>query len=154
MAANVAYKVNGKADVTPLQKTEQALKKISTAAGAMKTAIAGFAIAKVFQGANAVINGATDAFKNMNTALAKSNIAFSENAKLTKESVSNIREALSEFSAGNFFDGDSLNNAASIASQMGLDENQIKSVMDAATEMAASGILPLEEAVKKLSFRI
>lgn len=151
MAANVAYKVNGKADLTPLQKTEQALKKINTAASAMKTAIAGFAIAKVFQGANAVINGATDAFKNMNTALAKSNIAFSENAKLTKESVSNIREALSEFSAGNFFDGDSLNNAASIASQMGLDEEQIKGVMDAATEMAASGILPLEEAVKKLS---
>ena len=143
--------INGSANVEPISKTKEALEKVSKAAGAMKTAFTGFAIAKVFQGVNAVVNGATSAFKNMNTALAKSNQAFAENALLTKESVANIRDAMSEFSAGNFFDGDSLNNAASLASQMGLNEEQIKKVMDAATEMAASGIMPLDTAVQKLS---
>ncbi len=151
MAATVAYKVNGKADTAPIDKTKKAIENVAKAATAMKTAVAGFAVAKVFQGVNAVISGATSSFKNMNAALTKSNQAFAENAQLTQESVANIRDALNEFSAGNYFDGDSLNNAASLASQMGLNEEQIKKVMDAATEMAASGIMPLDQAVKKLS---
>ena len=151
MAASVAYKINGTADTSAIDKTKEALDKVAKAANGVKSAMTGFVVAKALVGVNAVLNGAKDSFMNFNNAVLQANKAFAQNATLSVEAVDNIRSAFDEISGNGLFSDSELNGAAALASQLGLNENQIKQVMDTATEMAAAGIMPLNDAVQKLS---
>lgn len=151
MAANISYKINGKADTKPLSQIQNGINKISKAAKAMNLAIGGLVVGKVIQGINKVVNGSTEAFISQNKAATLANKAFASNTKLTSQSIKNIKTAMNSFSMNNLIDGDTLNNAAQLASSMGLNETQIINVMDAASELSSAGIMPMNEAVKKLS---
>lgn len=151
MAASISYKISGKADTKALEKTQSGIKKIGNSVKELNAMFGGMVIAKVIQGINAVVSGSTESFMAQNKAATLANKAFQNNTKLTQESIQNIKKAMKSFSLNNLIDGDTLNNAASLASQMGLNEEQIVKVMDAATEMASAGIMPLDQAVKKLS---
>lgn len=151
MAASISYKISGKADTKALEKTQSGIQKIGNSVKKLNAMFGGMVIAKVIQGINAVVSGSTESFMAQNKAATLANKAFQNNTKLTQESIQNIKKAMKSFSLNNLIDGDTLNNAASLASQMGLNEEQIVKVMDAATEMASAGIMPLDQAVKKLS---
>lgn len=149
--ASATYKINGKFDSKPVSAAEAAMKKLGAAAGALKTALGGIVIAKVLQGVGAVMNGATEAFTAQNKALTNFRKSVANNAKLTAKDVDSITSKLGELSTGNFFDGDSLNNAAGYLANLKLGREQIEETMDAATELAAAGIMPLQDATKALS---
>lgn len=149
--ASATYKINGKFDSKPVSKAEAAMKKLGAAAGALKKALGGIVIAKVLQGVGAVMNGATEAFTAQNKALTNFRKSVANNARLTAKDVDSITSKLGELSTGNFFDGDSLNNAAGYLSNLKLGREQIEEIMDAATELAAAGIMPLDGAAKSLA---
>lgn len=149
--ASATYKINGKFDKKPISAAEAAMKKLGAAAGALKTALGGIVIAKVLQGVNAVMNGATEAFTAQNKALTNFRKSVANNAKMTAKDVEAITSKLGELSTGNFFDGDSLNNAASSLINLKLGREQIEETLDAATELAAAGIMPLQDATKALA---
>lgn len=151
MAASISYKISGKADTKALEKTQSGIQKIGNSVKKLNAMFGGMIIAKVIQGINAVVNGSTESFMAQNKAATLANKAFQNNTQLTQKSIQNIKKAMNSFSLNNLIDGDTLNNAASLATQMGLNEEQIIKVMDAATEMASAGIMPLDQAVKKLS---
>lgn len=151
MAASISYKISGKADTKALEKTQSGIQKISNSVKKLNAFVGGMVIAKVVQGINKVVNGSTENFVAQNKAANLATKAFQNNAQLTQKSILNIKNAMNSFSLNNLIDGDTLNNASSLASQMGLNEEQIIKVMDAATEMASAGIMPLEQAVEKLS---
>lgn len=149
--ASATYKINGKFDSKPVSAAEAAMKKLGAAAGALKTALGGIVIAKVLQGVGAVMNGATEAFTAQNKALTNFRKSVANNAKMTAKDVDSITSKLGELSTGNFFDGDSLNNAAGYLANLKLGREQIEETMDAATELAAAGIMPLQDATKALA---
>lgn len=149
--ASATYKINGKFDKKPISAAEAAMKKLGAAANALKTALGGIVIAKVLQGVNAVMNGATEAFTAQNKALTNFRKSVANNAKMTAKDVDSITSKLGELSTGNFFDGDSLNYAASSLINLKLGREQIEETLDAATELAAAGIMPLQDATKALA---
>lgn len=149
--ASATYKINGKFDSKPVSAAEAAMKKLGAAAGALKTALGGIVIAKALQGVNALMNGATEAFTAQNKALTNFRKSVANNAKMTAKDVDSITSKLGELSTGNFFDGDSLNNAASSLINLKLGREQIEETLDAATELAAAGIMPLQDATKALA---
>ena len=109
--------------------------------------VAGFAIAKVMQVVSKVTNGATENFLAQNKALAQYNATVTKFGK----NLSNLNKIQNIVSRNNFFDGDSINNVTKMAVAMGLTENQIEDVLKASTDLAASGVMPLDQAVKELS---
>lgn len=151
MAASISYKIGGKFDSKPLDQANNGIKKITGQVKALNAMVGGMVIAKVMQGINKVVSGSTEAFMSQNKAATLANKAFQNNAQLTSKSITNIKSAMNNFSLNNLIDGDTLNNAAALASQMGLNEEQIIKVMDAASEMASAGIMPMDQAVKALS---
>lgn len=151
MAASISYKISGKADTKALEKTQSGIQKIGSSVKKLNAMVGGMVIAKVMQGINKVVNGSTESFMAQNKAATLANKAFQNNTQLTQKSIQNIKNAMNSFSLNNLIDGDTLNNAASLASQMGLNEEQIVKVMDAATEMSSAGIMTLDQAVKELS---
>lgn len=151
MASGISYPIQGKYNPKGEKGAINGIKKMTDAAKTFNLAVKGFVVAKVIQGINKVVNGSTEAFKNQNKAIVNFNKAVSNNAKLTNESLGNLNKTMSDLSRNNFFDGDSLNNAAAFASNLGLSENQIKDVLSAATDLAAATGQDLNSAVKTLS---
>ena len=145
--AEIKYKISGKSDTTAIAKTQLAMKKLGSEVANINKIIGGFAIAKVMQVVSKVTNGATENFLAQNKALLQYNATVAKFGK----SLSNLNKIQNEVSRNNFFDGDSINNATKMAVAMGLTEKQIEDVLKASTDLAASGIMPLDQAVKALS---
>ena len=146
--AEIKYKISGKSDTTAIAKTQLAMKKLGSEVVNLNRMVSGFAIAKVMQVVSKVTNGATENFLAQNKALAQYNATVAKFGK----SLSNLNKIQNEVSRNNFFDGDSINNVTKMAVAMGLTEKQIEDVLKASTDLAASGIMPLDQAVKSLSF--
>lgn len=146
--AEIKYKISGKSDTTAIAKTQLAMKKLGSEVVNLNKMVSGFAIAKVMQVVSKVTNGATENFLAQNKALAQYNATVAKFGK----SLSNLNKIQNEVSRNNFFDGDSINNATKMAVAMGLTEKQIEDVLKASTDLAASGVMPLDQAVKSLSF--
>lgn len=146
--AEIKYKISGKSDTTAIAKTQLAMKKLGSEVVNLNKMVSGFAIAKVMQVVSKVTNGATENFLAQNKALAQYNATVAKFGK----SLSNLNKIQNTVSRNNFFDGDSINNATKMAVAMGLTEKQIEDVLKASTDLAASGIMPLDQAVKALSF--
>ena len=146
--AEIKYKISGKSDTTAIAKTQLAMKKLGSEVVNLNKMVSGFAIAKVMQVVSKVTNGATENFLAQNKALQQYNATVAKFGK----SLSNLNKIQNEVSRNNFFDGDSINNATKMAVAMGLTEKQIEDVLKASTDLAASGVMPLDQAVKSLSF--
>lgn len=145
--ASVNYKINGKYNGKAVNQAQKGLKQLGSAAKKFNLAVAGFVVSKVFSGINKVVKGSTEAFLAQNTALVK----YQKSLASTGVSLENMNQLKNELSRNNFFDDDSLNNAIMLANQMGLTEEQITKVVSASTDLAASGVMPLDQAVKKLA---
>ena len=145
--AEIKYKISGKSDTTAIAKTQLAMKKLGSEVVNLNKIVGGFAIAKVMQVVSKVTNGATENFLAQNKALLQYNATVAKFGK----SLSNLNKIQNEVSRNNFFDGDSINNVTKMAVTMGLTEKQIEDVLKASTDLAASGVMPLDQAVKALS---
>ena len=145
--AEIKYKISGKSDTTAIAKTQLAMKKLGSEVVNLNKMVSGFAIAKVMQVVSKVTNGATENFLAQNKALLQYNATVAKFGK----SLSNLNKIQNEVSRNNFFDGDSINNVTKMAVAMGLTEKQIEDVLKASTDLAASGVMPLDQAVKALS---
>lgn len=151
MANGISYPIQGKYNPKGEKDAVKGISNITKAAKTFNLAVKGFVVAKVMQGINKVVSGSTENFKNQNTAIVNFNKAVSNSAKLTSASLEGLNATMSKLSRNNFFDGDSLNNGAALAANLGLDEEQIKNVLSAATDLAAATGTDLNDAVKKLS---
>ena len=145
--AEIKYKISGKSDTTAIAKTQLAMKKLGSEVVNLNKMVSGFAIAKVMQVVSKVTNGATENFLAQNKALLQYNATVAKFGK----SLSNLNKIQNKVSRNNFFDGDSINNVTKMAVAMGLTEKQIEDVLKASTDLAASGVMPLDQAVKELS---
>ena len=149
--ASVTYRINGEFDSKPLSTAQNAMKKLGQVASGLKTALAGIAVAKLAEGFHKLMDGAEEAFTAQNKALVSFRKAAANNLKLTAEDVDALTEKMGELSANNFFDGDSLNYAAEYLANVKLSRQQIEKTLDAATELAAAGVMPLNDAAKSLA---
>lgn len=145
--AEIKYKISGKSDTTAIAKTQLAMKKLGSEVVNLNKMVSGFAIAKVMQVVSKVTNGATENFLAQNKALQQYNATVAKFGK----NLSNLNKIQNEVSRNNLFDGDSINNATKMVVAMGLTEKQIEDVLKASTDLAASGVMPLDQAVKELS---
>lgn len=145
--ASVNYSIKGKYDKKAVEQAKSGFKSLQSTIKNINSLISGFAAVKAVQSISKLANATKDIFVNQNEALTKFNTAVSK----TNLNLAKLQTIQTKVSKNNFFDGDSINNAMQMAVQMGLTEDQIENVMTAATDMAASGIMPLDNAVKALS---
>lgn len=151
MASGISYPIQGKYNPKGEKDAIKGISNLTKSAKAFNLAVSGFVVAKVFQGINKVVSGSTEIFENQNKAIVNFNKAVSNNAKLSMSSLDSLNATMKQLSRNNFFDGDSLNNAAALAATMGLNEEQIKNVLAASTDLAAATGQDLNSAVKTLS---
>lgn len=144
--AGVTYKISGKFDKKAITDAQSGFSKLSSVIKGFGIGVGLKAATTAMSALKKVTSGAAETFLAQNKALKNFEIAV-KNANLPIQEMNHLRNELSK---GNFFDDNTLNNALALATNMGLAEDQIKDVMKAATDMAASGVMPLDTAVKQL----
>lgn len=147
------YEINGKFNNSAIKQAQVNLARLQKSFSAAALAMKGFAIAKIMQVGSAAINGATEAFKEQETQLARLNNAVKTNASLTAGAFGRLRAEADKLtsSGASIFSGEEITRNQAFLASMKLNENQIKNVMKAATNMASAGVMPLDMAVKTLS---
>lgn len=147
MAASVTYQIKGKYDNKAVKSAQSDLTSLAKSMKGLGVAVWAKLSTELVKGLSKVVNGATDTFIQQNKA-AK---LLDETIKKSNKDFSLLVQNQSKLSRKNFFDGDTINNAERMAINMGLNQKQILSVMDAAADLAASGIMPLDQAVTELA---
>ena len=147
------YEINGKFNNSAIKQAQVNIARLQKSFSAAALAMKGFAIAKIMQVGSAAINGATEAFKEQETQLARLNNAVKTNASLTAGAFGRLRVEADKLtsSGASIFSGEEITRNQAFLASMKLNENQIKNVMKAATNMASAGVMPLDMAVKTLS---
>lgn len=147
MAASVTYQIKGKYDNKAVKTAQSDLVDLGKSLKGLGLAAWGKLSAEIVKGLSNVVDGATESFINQNTAIKKLDASI----KASQKDFNELIKAQNKLSKNNFFDGDSLANAEAMAINMGLNQKQVISVMEAAEELTAAGIMPLDQAVKSLA---
>lgn len=145
--ASVTYKIKGHYDPKAMNSAKAGMQNLAKTAGIAAKAAAGLIAAKALGGVQKIVQGSADSFLKQNNALKNFQTAVTK-ANLPVKEMIDLRTQLSH---GNFFDDDTLNNAIALGANMQLTKEQMQDVLTAAHDMAASGILPLDTAVKQLA---
>ena len=147
MAASVTYQIKGKYD-------NKAVKQAKTDLTDLGKSIKGLGVAawtklstELISGLTKAVNGSADSFIQQNSAYKRLDASI----KASKKDFTELIKYQDKLSKNNFFDGDTLNNVQAMAINMDLNQKQVIAVMDAAEELTAAGIMPLDQAVKALS---
>ena len=120
-------------------------KKLTLAAGAIT---AGIAVVKKISSS---VSESVSLFHTQEDADMKLAQSVNNNAKLTTESFKRLKTAASAIQGVSIFGDETLEEQQSVLASMGLTEDQINKTMNAAVDMASSGVMPLNSAVKTLA---
>jgi len=158
MAANAYYKISGKSDNSAIDSTKNSMKGLAGGLGAITTAAKTFmalqivqVIGKAVKGIASVANATITEYQDSQKSLAILTQSVANNANLSIGALSRLTAFTKSLSGASIYDDDELNAQASYLANLGLSEEKIKKILDAASDVASSGMMPLDAAVKALN---
>ena len=146
MAASVSYRINGKYDGKAVTQAIDGIANLG--ANAAKTALSIVGITASFAGMVAGLKASAETFKENNTVQTQMFVSLKNN---TKMATADVKKLVKEFDGmAGYFDGSEIVKAGGVMAQLGLSEDAMNKTIQVARDMAASGIMPLDQASKAL----
>lgn len=149
--ASVSYKISGKYDGSAVKNAQSGLLSLGNVAGSLKNVFAGlgavFAVGKIIN----FSNDCTNAFMVQEEALNKLSQAANNNSKITEAGLKRIIDYTGKLQGKSIYGDETLQGHAAYLTAMGLEEKQIKNVLNAAVELSSAGVGDLDSNVKNLS---
>lgn len=143
----VTYRIKGKYDNKAVKQAQNGFTALGKSVQNINKLVTGFVGLKVIQQITNFSKKGMEAFEQQNKALSQFNTAVAKSGL----NLSKLQSIQDKVSKNNLFDGDTINNAMTMATTLGLNEKQIEDVMQAAIDLDAAGVMPLEQGVKALS---
>ncbi|MGI5085285.1 hypothetical protein [Treponema putidum] len=149
--ASVSYKISGKYDGSAVKNAQSGLLSLGNVAGSLKNVFAGlgavFAVSKIVN----FSNDCTNAFMVQEEALNRLSQAANNNSKITEAGLKRIIDYTGKLQGKSIYGDETLQGHAAYLTAMGLEEKQIKNVLNAAVELSSAGVGDLDSNVKNLS---
>lgn len=149
--ASVSYKISGKYDGNAVKQAKSGLSSLGNVAGNLKNIFAGlgavFAVSKIIGFAK----DCTNAFMVQEEALNRLSQAARNNSKITEAGLKRIIDYTGKLQGKSIYGDETLQGHAAYLTAMGLEEKQIKNVLNAAVELSSAGVGDLDSNVKNLS---
>ncbi len=151
--ANLNYIIKGKFDKSAVDQANNAFNGMASGAGAgIAKMVSGFvsvaAVIGVVKKAFDFAKDSSNKFAEAQANLAKMSLSFANNNKLTEQSLKNIINLSSELQKKSIYGDDELQKQAAYLANLGLTEQQIKDTLNAAVDLASSGIASIDTAVE------
>ena len=147
--SGVTIKIGSHFDNKGVKDAQKGLSSLKGTISALKGLVAVTAIKTIYNGCKQLSDATVGTFRVQNDALVKMNAALRNNVNLTNQAKQNVIKYGQTLSK--IFDGDSIAKATATGASMGLDEKQMRETLSAAQDLAASGVMPLDQAVKTLA---
>lgn len=149
--ASVKYSIKGSADNSAIDKAKSGLLSLGEGVNKLNTLFNAFVGLKVIQQFGKAVSDTTKAFGVQQQALAQLTNAINNNVNLTAGSMKRLVDFSSQLQKKGIFGDEEIQKQASYLASLGLTEDKIKGVLEASTQLAASGIMPLDAAVKNMA---
>ena len=152
--SSVTVEINGRETVSQaaLQASGSMKKMGDDSKGFLKgiTITAGDVV-DALQGIHSAVSSFLDAFSVQQTALATLSQSVGNNLNLTAGAMERLVDYSGELQAKSIYGDEELQKQASYLSSLQLTEEQIRNVLSASVDMASSGLMPLDTAVKNIA---
>jgi len=150
--AQVKYKISGQADNSAIDSAKKGFDSLAISAFKFNNIAATFgtisqALGKIGSAANLTMQK----FSTQQNAIAQLTNAIRNNSNLTGSSLKRITDFTTQLQSKGIFGDEELQKQTVYLANMGHTEDKIKDILTASANLAASGIMPLDAAVKNMS---
>lgn len=149
--ATISYRIGGSFDGSAADKARAGLAKLGESASHLGTAFKAFIGLQVFKVMANGIGESVKAFSDGQAASAKMLQSISTNASLTSGAYQRLTTFADKLKMSTAIDDDVINGQIQYLNGLGMTEDRMKSVITAATDLSAAGVMPLDAAVKALA---
>ena len=149
--ASVTYRINGKSDNKAVDQTKKSLESLGGVAKSVNNIFKGFMALKSVQAVGRQVAESVKAFSVQQSAIVGLQKAINNNAKMTTGAMQRLVDFTGQLQGMSIYGDEQLQGQAKFLAGMQLTEEQIKSTLKAAADLAGGGIGNLESNVKNLA---
>lgn len=149
--ASIKYNISGRNDNTAINQAKNGLLSLGEGVNKLNTMFNAFVGLKVIQGLGKAIGETTRAFGVQQAAISQLTNAAKNNENVTTASLKRIIDFTGQLQKKGIYGDEELQKQATYLTALGLTEQQIKGVLEASANLASSGIMPLDAAVKNMA---
>jgi hypothetical protein len=149
--ASVTYRINGKSDNKAVDQTKKSLESLGGVAKSVNNIFKGFMALKAVQAVGRQVAESVKAFSVQQSAIVGLQKAINNNAKMTTGAMQRLVDFTGQLQGMSIYGDEQLQGQAKFLAGMQLTEDQIKSTLKAAADLAGGGIGNLESNVRNLA---
>ena len=149
--ASVTYKIGGRYDGKAVKQAQSGFSSLKGTISNLKGVISGLAIVGTIKKISDYSKECTAAFSVQQKAISQLTVAVSNNKNLTQQSLKNLISYTGKLQNKSVYGDEVLQGQASYLAGLGLQEDQIKKVLEASVELSSAGIGTLDSNVQNLA---
>lgn len=149
--ASVTYKIGGKYDGKAVKQAQSGFSSLKGTIANLKGVISGLAIVGALKKVADYSKECTEAFSVQQKAISQLSVAVSNNKNLTQQSLNNLISYTGKLQSKSVYGDEVLQGQATYLAGLGLQGDQIKSVLEASVELSSAGVGTLDSNVQNLA---
>ena len=149
--ASVTYKIGGKYDGKAVKQAQSGFSSLKSTISNLKGVISGLAIIGAVKKVYDYSKECTEAFTVQQKAISQLTVAVSNNKNLTQQSLNSLIQYTGKLQSKSVYGDETLQGQATYLAGLGLQEEQIKKVLEASVELSSAGVGNLESNVQSLA---
>lgn len=149
--ASVTYKIGGRYDGKAVKQAQSGFSSLKGTISNLKGVLSGLAIGAVLKKVYDYSKQCTEAFSVQQKAIAQLGVAVTNNKNLTQKSLKSIVDFTGKLQSKSIYGDETLQGQATYLAGLGLQEDQLKKVLEASVELSSAGVGNLESNVQNLA---
>lgn len=149
--ASVTYKIGGRYDGKAVKQAQSGFSSLKGTIANLKGVLSGLAIVSALKKVADYSKECTEAFSVQQKAISQLSVAVSNNRNLTQKSLQSIIGFTGKLQSKSIYGDEALQGQASYLAGLGLQEDQLKKVLEASVELSSAGVGNLESNVQNLA---
>lgn len=149
--ASVTYKIGGKYDGKAVKQAQSGFSSLKSTISNLKGVISGLAIIGAVKKVYDYSKECTEAFTVQQKAISQLTVAVSNNKNLTQQSLNSLIQYTGKLQSKSVYGDETLQGQATYLAGLGLQEDQIKKVLEASVELSSAGVGTLDSNVQNLA---
>lgn len=149
--ASVTYKIGGRYDGKAVKQAQSGFHSLKDTVSNLKGVLSGLAVVAALKKIADYSKQCTEAFSVQQKALSQLGVAVSNNRNLTQKSLKSIVDFTGKLQSKSIYGDEALQGQATYLAGLGLQEDQLKKVLEASVELSSAGVGTLESNVQNLA---
>ena len=149
--ASVTYRIGGRYDGKAVKQAQSGFSSLKGTVASLKGVLSALGVVAVLKKVTDYSKQCTEAFSIQQKAISQLGVAVSNNKNLTQQSLKSIIDFTGKLQSQSIYGDETLQRQATYLAGLGLEEDQLKKVLEASVELSSAGVGSLESNVQNLA---